>query len=105
MKINFEMSGGFAYLPAFSRPFIIDTAQMEPQDANQLESFVQESRFFDQPARVGTIPRGAADYQTYTITVEDGPHSHTIQLTDPITDANLQRLVSHLRNMAHPSKS
>lgn len=104
MKITFKTNGGFAYLPALSKPLIIDTTQIDPQVANQLESFVRESDFFNQPAQINTVSKGAADYRTYTLTVEDGTHSHTIQLTDPIADANLQRFVSHLRNMAHPVK-
>lgn len=105
MKITFEMSGGFAYFPTRSRPVIIDTIQIDPQVADQLESFVRESRFFDQPARVDTTAKGAADYQTYTITVQDGTHVHTIQLTDPINDANLEQLVSRLQLMARSSMS
>jgi hypothetical protein len=105
MKINFKMSGGFAHLPAFSRPFIIDTQHVDAQVADQLESLVRQSRFFEQPARASTVAKGAADYQTYTITVEDGTHTHTIQLTDPIKDENLQKLVSNFRMMARPSTS
>jgi hypothetical protein len=104
MKINFEMSGGFAHIPALSGPFTIDTAQIDPQAANQIESLVREARFFDQAAQVGTVAKGAADYRTYNITVEDGPRVHTIQLTDPIKDANLGRLVSQLRSMVRPLK-
>ena len=105
MKINFEMSGGFAQIPALNKPVIIDTAQIDPQLANQLESLVQKSRFFDQPAQAGTVAKGAADYKKYTITVTDGSRVHTVQLTDPITDANLGSLVSQLRSISHPSKS
>lgn len=103
MKITFQMSGGFAHFPVLSRPFITDTAHIDPQVANQLESFVRESRFFAQPARAETTANGAADYLTYTITVQDGSLVHTVQLTDPITDTNLERLVSHLQNMARPA--
>jgi hypothetical protein len=105
MKITFKMSGGFAHLPALSRPFTIDTQQIDEPVAHQLESLVQQSRFFEQPARANTVAKGAADYQTYTITVEDGTHNHTIQLTDPIKDENLKQLVSNLRTMARPSTS
>jgi len=105
MKITFEVSGGFAYFPAHSSPVIIDTAQIEPQVTDQLESLVRESRFFDQPARIETTAKGAADYQTYTITVQDGTHVHTIQLTDPINDTNLEQLVSLLQVMARPATS
>jgi hypothetical protein len=104
MKITFEMNGGFAPIPALSGPVTIDTAQIDPQVATQLESLVRESRFFNQPARAVTVAKGAADYRTYSITVEDGPSVHTVQLTDPITDANLERLVSHLQVMARPPR-
>lgn len=104
MKIDFKMEGGFAFLPALNQPITIDTAQVEPQVAKQLESFVREARFFNQPAQARPAAKGAADYRTYTLTIEDGPRAHTIQLTDPITDTNLQQLVAHLRTMAQPSK-
>ncbi len=104
MKITFEMNGGFAHIPALSGPVIIDTAQIDPQVATQLESLVRESRFFDQPARADTVAKGAADYRTYTITVEDGPRVHTSQFTDLIMDANLERFVSRLRVMARPPR-
>jgi Emfourin len=99
MTITFEMSGGFASLPALSSPVTIDTAQIEPQTRTELESLVRLSRFFDQPSR-STPAKGAADYRTYTITVQDGARVYTIQLTDPITDINLEQLVSRLRVMA-----
>ena len=100
MKITFEMSGGFAHIPGLSGPVTIDTAQIDPQVATELESLVRQSRFFDQLARDQSPARGAADYRTYTITVQDGPQVHTIQLTDPIRDTNLGRLVSRLSVMA-----
>jgi hypothetical protein len=103
MKITFEMSGGFAHIPALSRPVITDTEHVDTRLADRLESLVQESSFFDRPPRLDTRAKGAADYRTYTITVQDGPRVHTVELTDPITDQNLDRLVSFLRNMSYPS--
>jgi hypothetical protein len=100
MTITFEMSGGFAHLPALSKPVPIETAHLEPRARNELESLVHQSRFFEQPSRGPTPAKGAADYRTYNITVQDGPRVHTIQLTDPIKDINLEHLVSRLRVMA-----
>jgi hypothetical protein len=100
MKITLMASGGFAYIPALSKPVVIDTAQLDPQTCNQLESCVRDVRFFDQPARPDAPARGAADYRTYTITVQDGPRIHTVQVIDPIKDVNLQRLVSILQATA-----
>jgi len=99
------MSGGFAHLPTLSKPFIIDTAQINTQNAYQLETMVRESDFFNQPAHVDSKTKGAADYRTYTITVEDGTNVHSVQLTDPIEDAKLQKLVSQLQLMSQQSTS
>jgi hypothetical protein len=103
MKITFETGGGFALLPAPGQPVIIDTAQVDPQVADQLETLVRESRFFELPALIDTTQEGAADYFTYTVTVQDGPLINTVQLTEPIADAVLERLVSGLQRLARPS--
>jgi len=97
------MSGGFAHIPALSGPVTTDTEHVEPRVAERLESLVQESCFFDQPARLDTKAKGAADYRTYTITVQDGLRVHTVELTDPINDQNLGTLVSFLQGMSRPS--
>jgi hypothetical protein len=104
MIITFEMSGGFAHLPALSRPLTIDTAQIEPEARTELESLLQQSQFFHQPPRGPTPAKGAADYRTYTITVQDGSHAHTIELTDPIADINLEKLVSRLCVIARKAR-
>lgn len=104
MKITLHMSGGFAAIPILSQPVTVDTDTIDSQLADQLKSFVQESNFFDYPAQTAEPTRGAADYRTYTITVEDGLRAHSIQFTDPIPDPALERLVSSLRGMAYRSK-
>ena len=104
MKINFQISGGFANFSALNGPFHINTEHLDRQTANQLESLVLASRFFDQPAIAGAVAKGAADYRTYTITIEDGLNTHTIQLADPIKDEDVAQLVLKLKNMPHPSK-
>ena len=103
MKIVFETAGGFVFLPALGKPVTIDTAQMDAHAAHELEALVQDARFFDQPAAIAP-PEGGADYQTYTLTVDDGRRAHTIQFTDPITDLALGRLVSQLQRLARPSR-
>jgi hypothetical protein len=104
MKITFKISGGFAYLPALSdRSIVIDTTQIDPQVASRLESLVSESHFFGQPVHTESVAKGAADYLTYIITVQNGSNVHTVQLTDPIMDANLEQLVSYLQVVAPPS--
>jgi hypothetical protein len=100
MKITLNVSGGFAPVPALNRSFLADTAKVDPQIARELESLVRQARFFDQPAQLNTAAPGAADYRTYAITVQDGSRTHTVELTDPITDAAFERLVSRIQSVA-----
>ncbi len=104
MKILFETSGGFAYLPGMSKPLLIDTTQAGTAGADQLETLVRKAGFFDQPAHSSKTTKGAADYVTYTITVEEGPRKHKITVTDPVSDENLHHLIAHLRNLARSAR-
>ena len=96
MRIRFKTEGGVAYFPGLSEPVTIDGDELPEEEATELKQRVEEARFFDLPAQAGEPPRGAADYRRYTVTVEEGGRSHTVQLTDPVEDPNLQRLVSSL---------
>jgi hypothetical protein len=95
--INFQSGGGFAHFPGLSRPVHIDTAELAPEQADRLKGLVERARFFEQPAEVGAPPPGAADLRSYTITVEDGDRTHTVQTSDALTDPALRELVEHLR--------
>ncbi len=97
MRITFEMEGGFACFPGLNRPLIIDTQQMEAAQALQIESMIKNARFFELPPHVGSPASGAADYQTYIVTVEEGQRSHVVRACDPIGNTALQELVEHLR--------
>jgi hypothetical protein len=102
MKIVLEISGGFTGIPTLGQPVTIDTTQLDAPAARELESLMRDARFFDQPAQAPPPPSGAADYQTYAITAQDGPRQHTVELTDPIADPTLARLVSALQALSRP---
>jgi hypothetical protein len=91
------MEGGIAYFPGLSKPMIIDSAELPEQEANELKRLVNAAHFFDLPAVIGSPPRGAADYRQYTITIEDDRKQHTVRLTDPIEDPNLEALLTYLK--------
>ena len=97
MRIQFHSEGGFAHFPGLSRPVTVDTAAMSPQESAELEELVRAARLFTRPARVGSPGPGAADYRTYTISVEEAGQSHTIQVIEPVEDPSLQALIDRLR--------
>jgi len=100
MRIEFATEGGIAFFPGLSRPTRIDSADLAPGEARELERLLADANFFDLPEQRRAIPKGAADYQQYTITVEDHGRRHTVRLADPIEDARLQALVDFLRRRA-----
>jgi hypothetical protein len=97
MRITFRKQGGIAYLPGLSRPVTIDTASLGPKDAEELHSLVEQAKFFELPSTSPAASPGA-DRQHYSITVEDGVRSHSLQVADPIADECLARLIGTLKD-------
>jgi hypothetical protein len=104
MRVRFNTDGGFVYLPARSEPVTIDTDELPPEEANELERLIEAAGFFDLP-ETAAPPRGAADYLQYTISVTAPEHSHTVRLTDPIEDPDIQALVEYLEAKARESRT
>jgi hypothetical protein len=53
------------------------------------------------PADGPIPPEGAADYVTYMLTVEREQQTHSIRVTDPVTDAALAALIAFVKRY-HP---
>jgi len=86
-----------AFFPGLNTPSTIDSDQLPGQEADELKRLVNAAHFFALPAVVGSPASGAADYRQYTITIEDAGKQHTVRVTDPIEDTNLQALVTNLK--------
>jgi hypothetical protein len=99
MRVQFKTDGGFVYLPERGAPVAIDTDDLPAEEARELERLLDAAGFFDLP-ETSPPPRGAADYLRYTISVTSPGHSHTVHVTDPIEDPDLQALVEYLEGKA-----
>jgi hypothetical protein len=97
VRIQFQTEGGIAHFPGLSRPLIVDTTSLPPVECAQLEALVRAAVFFNLPAQVGFPSPKAADYRTYTITVEDAGRLHMIRVTEPVADPSLEALIDALR--------
>ncbi len=96
MQIHFEQEGGLFYIPSLSKPIDFDTDNLEKEQAEKLKSIVDDTHFFHLANHIGNIPGSAADYYTYTITVNESGLANTVQIAEPIEDEALQRLVDYL---------
>src|SRR3954468_19668717 len=103
MRVRFKMDGGFVYLPARSEPTTIDTDDLPAEETKELERLIAAAGFFELPETTPP-PRGAADYLRYTISATTPQHRHTVHLTDPIEDPNIQALVEYLEAKARESR-
>jgi len=97
MRIQLKIDGGLAYFPGLSKPITIDSNALPVQEADKLKQLLEAAHFFDLPPVVSAPAPGAADYHRYTITVDDNSKHHTVQLTDPVQEPNLQALLSYLQ--------
>ena len=100
MRIEFETEGGLAYFPGLSKPVAVDSSDLPEAQAAELERLVRAVGFSALPPTVGTLSKGAADYQQYTVTVEEGGQRHTVRFTDPVDDPNHRALIDTLRTLA-----
>jgi hypothetical protein len=95
MRVQFQVSGGIGYFPGLAAARTIDADTLSDDDRRALKQIVEEARFFDLPAH-DPAPRGAADYRTYQITIDDGGRKHSAVFSDPLTPA-VKALVDRLR--------
>ena len=95
MRIQFERTGGIANIPLRAE---VDSAQMSPDRAQELERLVEKARVFDQPAQ----PQAPAipDDLHYEITIEDGGRSHTFRIGDAAAADDLKLLFDFLGDEA-----
>lgn len=98
MRVHFQTDGGVAHFPALQKALTVDTAVLPAQEAASLEELVRAAQFFSRPPESGSAAPGAADYRTYTISVEDSENSHTIRVSEPVQDPALEALINSLQN-------
>ena len=105
MRIEFSQTGGLAYLPGLSKPVTIDVDHLDKADIEELQRLVQAARFFTLPSVVGVPARGAADYQQYILTIEEGGRQHTVRILVPVEDEALHELVRAVQRHAKAARA
>lgn len=94
MRISFERSGGFA---GMTRTTNIDTANLAPNEANQVSQLVNQASFFELPQLI-TCATSQSDRFEYTLTVEDNGKQHAVTVNESAIPSNLKPLIDWLNN-------
>src|SRR5262245_9272508 len=94
MKVIIRKTGGFA---GFDDLKEIDTAHMDSDAADEIESTVKNMGFFDLPA-FGSSDTVGADLVHYEVTTIDGERRHTVAFNYDVSNksAPLNKLVDTL---------
>jgi hypothetical protein len=98
MKIHLERSGGFAGMIMSTT---VDTNTLSSNEVNELQGLIEKSQFFELSSESveeasSKTKKGAADYFTYKVTVQNGDGQHTVEWNDLSMQPNLKRLVDFL---------
>jgi hypothetical protein len=96
MRIEFERSGGFMGL---RQTVVLDTSNLEPQEADELQELVDTAGFFDLPEQIVSRSVQEDGFQ-YRLTIEEFDNKHSVILSDTSTPESLQPLVQRLNLMA-----
>jgi hypothetical protein len=99
MRVHFQVSGGVAFFPGRAVPRTIDVDTLGAAEQQSLRQLIDQAQFFSLPSHIAAA-RGAADFQTYHITIEDGGRRHSVAVSDPVPLAPLQKLVEAVRSLA-----
>jgi hypothetical protein len=99
MRIILERSGGFAAVPALSRTIVVDTAELSPELASEIERLAAAARIGNR-SNSASRSAGAADLRTYRLTIDGERRANVLEFSDPIEDAALDALVRRLEEVA-----
>jgi len=97
VHITLKTTGGIAHFPGLAAPRTVDVSTLPSDRQQEIQKLLDAAQFFALPRRA-PARRGAADYQTYTISVADGARQHTIEVSDPVPP-DLARLLDVLREL------
>jgi hypothetical protein len=95
MRVLLQQEGGFAGL--VRPPLVVDSTQLAPEQQRELDRLIVECDFFHLPSDGPSPPQGAADFMIYTLTVQREEQTHSIRVTDPVTEAAPAALIAFVR--------
>ncbi len=101
MHIDFTRTGGFAGMRLTTS---VDTANLPPDQATNLQKLMDDAQFFDLPAKL--MPdKPMPDRFEYHVTVSSDQQTHTIDVNDAAVPQSLRPLLNYLTTMAMVSKN
>lgn len=96
--IEFKSEGGIAFIPRLNQPATVDSNNLSHEQVDELRRLIEEAKFFELPGNIVAPSSGAADYQKYTIIIEEDGHRHRVEYTDLVDNPALKKLFTFLKS-------
>jgi hypothetical protein len=96
MRISLQRTGGFA---GISKKAIIDTANLSPEETQQLSHLLEATNFFSLPTKMNA-PANQPDRFQYTLTVQENSQQHTIIVGEAALPEALKPLIEFVNTIA-----
>ncbi|PLZ95304.1 hypothetical protein CI594_14950 [Fischerella thermalis CCMEE 5196] len=96
MRISLQRTGGFA---GISKKAIIDTANLSPEETQQLYQLLEAANFYSLPPKINA-PANQPDRFQYILTVEENNQQHTLIVDEAALSETLKRLIEWVNNTA-----
>ncbi len=100
MILYLARSGGFAAIEMRS---VIDSNKLAEEERRRLEELVEATEFFELPGEIQGSG-GGADRFHYTLTIERGSQSHTVESGEEALPPALQELVQEVTQLARRNR-
>lgn len=100
MRIDFERTGGFAGMRLAAT---IDTATLPADQADSLQSLIDQAHFFDLPAKI-PAPPNVVDQFNYRVTLEAEGKRHTVEVGEASASPAVQALLQQLTLLARSAR-
>lgn len=97
MRIQLKTDGGIAYFPGLAKPQVLQSDDLSEADQKMLETLTDAADFFNLPPDMSGTKRGAADYQSNTLTIESAGKQHTIHFNDLTEHPGLTDLLAFIQ--------
>ncbi|MBX3084873.1 MAG: hypothetical protein KF716_24775 [Anaerolineae bacterium] len=100
MRVRLEQDGGFVFMPGLHTVKEVNTKTLPPKIAKTLKRLVTKADFFSLPTKQPEVAKGAADYRTYTITIEDDGKRHSVETPEITENEALRDLIEFVEKSA-----
>lgn len=100
MRVTFKTEGGVAHFPGLARPVRIDTEDLPPGEARELEEGLRAAGLLgedpDDRRDAGASAENLPDARCHTITVERDDERRSTRVCDPVASPKMGSLISLL---------